>query len=65
MNNAGVKAIRSALSNVQDNLYRYRHFGTPDQLTGNGETFASVIAALEQDERELQQALTEVEKAGA
>jgi hypothetical protein len=57
MNAAGMKAIRSALANVEDNLYRYKHFGKPTDTTGNGETFASVIAKLEAERDELRAAL--------
>jgi hypothetical protein len=54
---AGIEAIKAALANVEDNLYRYKHFGKPDDVTGNGETFASVIAKLERERDELRKAL--------
>jgi hypothetical protein len=59
VNAAGKSAIKSALANVEDNLYRYKNFGRPDQLTGNGETFASVILKLESERDELRVALKE------
>jgi hypothetical protein len=57
MNEAGTKAVKSALANVEDNIYRYKHFGKPDDVTGNGETFASVVASLERERDELRAAL--------
>ena len=57
MNEAARKAISSALANVEDNLYRYKHFGKPSDRTANGETFALVIEKLERERDELRDAL--------
>lgn len=58
MNDAAVRAIKSELGDVQDNLYRYRHFAKPEDLVGGGPgTVADTIKALERQERELYAAL--------
>lgn len=57
MNPAGIRAIESALSNVEDNLYRYENFGKPTDRTGNGELYSDVIASLEQERADLSAAL--------
>lgn len=60
MNEAAKRAIQNELSNVEDNLYRYKHFGKPTDTTGNGETYASIIEQLEIQRGELRDALREV-----
>ena len=55
------QSLRKQLGNVEDNLYRFRHFGAPTDVTGNGETYASVIARLEQDKEEIKQAIADLE----
>jgi hypothetical protein len=60
MNKAGEKAIKSALANVEDNLYRYKNFGRPDDRTGNGELFSDVIKSLENERDQLKAALDQL-----
>lgn len=57
-----VRAIQRELSTVEDNLYRYKHFGKPTDVTGNGETFASVIVKLEAERDELRAAIDELSR---
>jgi hypothetical protein len=59
MNSAGTRAIKSALSEVEDNLYRYKNLGQPTDRTGNGELYSDVIASLEKERDELRAALAE------
>jgi hypothetical protein len=54
---AAERAIKSALANVEDNLYRWRNFTTPDHVTPNGERVSDIIAALERERDELRKAL--------
>lgn len=46
MNDAQKDAVRSAIANLEDNMYRYRlaESRKPGQITGNGEKFSEVIA---------------------
>lgn len=71
MNDATRRALKSALGDVQNNLYRYRNFAKPHEFVGSPETVEElvldaflpfdelVIEALERKERELIAALGE------
>lgn len=60
-NYVAIKAVERELSNIEDNLYRFEHFGKPTDLTGNGQTYASVIEGLKQKRRELLDSLAQLE----
>jgi len=59
MNKAARQAIEDALSNVEDNLFRYSHFGNPWGRTANGETYGSIVTSLEKQRNQLKRALAE------
>lgn len=53
------RALMRELANVEDNLYRFRNFASPDGVTGNGEPIRDVIAQLERERDELRKTLAE------
>lgn len=59
MNNAQKEAIKAAISNVQDDLYRFRlqAAAKPDWVSGNGEPIDEIIMRLEAHLAELKQGL--------
>lgn len=58
-----VRALRREMGNVGDNLYRFRiqERADPNHRTGNGEPIASIIAKLEDEQRQLAKAIEDIE----
>ncbi len=59
MNETGIKAIKTALANAEDNLCRARmqKRAMPNWSSGNGETIDELITAYEKERDQLLEAL--------
>ena len=59
MNEAGRQAIKQAIGNAEDNLFRYRlqQTANPDWISGNGGKIRDIILELEKEIAELKENL--------